>query len=579
MTKQWVLRKPIPEEINKELEQYPELVRHLLFYRGIKTKEESEKFLNPDYERDLHDPFAILNIDKAADRILRAIKNNEKIVIFGDYDADGVCASAIFHDFFKKIGFENFHIHIPDRHLDGYGLTSGAVREFTEQRAGLIITVDCGITDYNEIEEINKAGIDVIVIDHHLASEKLPNAFAIIDSKQEKDNYPFKYLCGAGVVFKTIQALVERGGFNIVPGWEKWLLDLVAIATIADMVPLVDENRVLARYGLKVLEKTNRIGLLNLFRRLDISQKNITEDDIAFMIAPRINIASRMDHANTSFELLTTQSSGEANWIAGRLEVLNNDRRSIVDEIINEIGKRTSQEKKMPDLIIEGNLNWNTGVLGLTANRLVDNYRRPVFLWGKGGAKQIKGSCRSDGGVNIVELMKELPRGILIESGGHAMSGGFSLEEDKIEELKKQLLKAYKKIAKQKTENGILHIDKEIKLEDINWEGYGLIEKFKPFGMDNAKPVFLLADLEIINVRKFGNGELHLQLDFKKSGGEKVSAIGFFFNGSANGGGSAHNFQTGQKIDLVASLEKSTYRNSLELRLRIIDIKLKNEIK
>lgn len=570
MAKQWVLREPIPEEISKELSEYPELVRHLLFYRGIKTRKEAEKFLNPDYERDLRDPFDILNMDKGAERILKAIKNNEKIVIFGDYDADGVCASAIFHDFLKKICFDNFHIHIPDRHLDGYGLTSEAVKEFTEQKAGLIITVDCGITDFNETEEINKAGIDIIIIDHHLASEKLPNAFAIIDSKQEKDNYPFKYLCGAGVVFKTIKALIAKGGFNIVPGWEKWLLDLAAIATIADMVPLVDENRVLAHYGLKVLKKTSRIGLLNLFRRLDISQKNITEDDIAFMIAPRINIASRMDHANTSFELLTTQSSGEANWIAGRLEVLNNGRRSIVDEIINEVEKRISREKKLPDLIAEGDLNWNTGVLGLTANRLVDNYRRSVFLWGKGEAKQIKGSCRSDGAVNIVELMKELPKGILIESGGHAMAGGFSLEEDKIEKFKKELLKAYKKMAKQKTENGILRIDKEIKPDDINWDGYGLIEKFKPFGIDNAKPIFLLSDLEIINIRKFGNGGLHLQLDFENSKGERISAIGFFIAQQEK-----FNLSSGQRVDMAASMEKSTYRNSLELRLRIIDIKVK----
>ncbi len=585
MVKQWILREPIPEEINKELEQYPELVRHLLFYRGVKTKEGAEKFLNPDYEKDLYDSFAILNMDKAVERILQAVKNNEKIVIFGDYDADGVCSCAIFHDFFKKIGFDNFHIHIPDRHLDGYGLTSGAVKEFAEQKAGLIITVDCGITDYNEVEEINKAGIDIIIIDHHLAPEKLPNAFAIIDSKQEKDSYPFKYLCGAGVVFKTIQALIAKGNesasWRIVPGWEKWLLDLAAIATIADMVPLVDENRALAHYGLKVLEKTNRIGFLNLFHRLDISQKNITEDDIAFMIAPRINIASRMDHANTSFELLTTQSSSEANWIAGRLEVLNNDRRFIVDEIINEIDKRISQEKKLPDLIIEGDLSWNTGVLGLTANRLVDNYGRPVFLWSKGGLpagrqgqKQIKGSCRSDGSINIVELMKELPEGILIESGGHAMAGGFSLEEDKIEKFKKELLKVYKKTAKQKTENSILYIDKEIKLDDINWEGYGLIEQFKPFGIDNARPVFLLSDLEIINVRKFGNGGLHLQLDFENSppvgGREKISAIGFFIAQQEK-----FNFSSGQRVDLAASMEKSTYRSTLELRLRIIDVKIR----
>ena len=557
--KQWVIR----EKVSENLEE------HLLFYRGIKTKEEAEKFLNPDYEMDLHDPFEILDMDKAADRILQAVKNNERIIIFGDYDADGVCAAAIFYDFFKKIDFENFHIHIPDRHLDGYGLTSEAIDEFIEQKAGLIITVDCGITDYDEVEKINKAGIDAVIIDHHLVPEKLPNAFAIIDSKQEKDNYPFKYLCGAGTAFKTIQALIIKGNFNIVPGWEKWLLDLVAIATIADMVPLVGENRILACYGLKVLEKTNRIGLLNLFRRLDMSQKNITEDDISFMIAPRINIASRMDHANTSFELLTTSSSEEANWITSRLESLNNDRRGIVDAIIDEVDKRISQEE-LPNIIVEGDLGWNTGVLGLTAHRLIDNYKRPVFLWGKGKAKQIKGSCRSDGSVNMVELMGILPEGILIEMGGHAMAGGFSLAEEKIGEFKKEILKAYEKMPKEKTENGILHIDKELNIDEINWKFYGVVEKFRPFGIDNPKPVFLFSDAEIVNVRKFGNNGLHLQLDFERSKGEKISAIGFFMAQQEN-----FNFIAGQRVDLVASLEKSTYRTLPELRLKIIDVKVK----
>jgi len=557
--KQWVIREKVSENLEK----------HLLFYRGIKTKEEAEKFLNPDYEMDLHDPFEILDMDKAADRILQAVKNNEKIIVFGDYDADGVCAAAIFHDFFKKIDFGNFHIHIPDRHLDGYGLTSEAIDEFIEQKAGLIITVDCGITDYDEVEKINKAGIDAVIIDHHLVPEKLPNAFAIIDSKQEKDNYPFKYLCGAGMAFKTIQALIIKGNFNIVPGWEKWLLDLVAIATIADMVPLVGENRILACYGLKVLEKTNRIGLLNLFRRLDMSQKNITEDDISFMIAPRINIASRMDHANTSFELLTTSSSEEANWITSRLESLNNDRRGIVDAIIDEVDKRISQEE-LPNIIVEGDLGWNTGVLGLTAHRLIDNYKRPVFLWGKGEARQIKGSCRSDGSANMVELMGMLPEGILAEMGGHAMAGGFSLAEEKVREFKKEILKAYEKMPKEKTENGILHIDKELNINDINWEFYEVVEKFRPFGMDNPKPVFLFPDAEIVNVRKFGNGGLHLQLDFENSKGEKISAIGFFMAQQEN-----FNFIAGQRVDLLASLEKSTYRTSPELRLKIIDVKVK----
>ena len=564
--KQWIVRERISEKVNKELEQWPELVRHLLFYRGIEKKEEAEKFLIPDYEKHLYNPLKMLNMDKAVERIIKAIKNNEKIVVFGDYDADGVCSSAIFYEFFKKIDFKNFHFHIPNRHLDGYGLTQEAINEFIEQKFNLIITLDCGITDVKEVEIANKAGIDVIIIDHHLPPEKLPEAFAIVDSKQKKDKYPFKDLCGAGVTFKTIQALIKNGDFGIVPGWEKWLLDLVAIATIADMVPLVDENRTLVFYGLKVLEKTNRIGLLSFFRRFEINPKNIAEDDVGFLIAPRINIASRMDHANTSFNLLITESSGEANWIAGHLEGLNNERRILVDKIMDEINEKIKKEG-IAEVLVEGDISWNPGVLSILANRLVENYNCPVFLWGKGEAREIKGSGRSDGSINLVDLMNFLPKGLLIESGGHAFAAGFSLITGKENKFKEEIIKAHKKAKKSKTENSFLYIDKEINLDEINWEFYKNIEFLKPFGANNSKPVFLFSDIEIFNVKKFGNGGLHLQLDFKNSNDEKIPAIGFFMNGDK--------FMAGQKIDLVASLEKSTYRNSLELRLRIIDIKVK----
>ncbi|MFH1456977.1 MAG: single-stranded-DNA-specific exonuclease RecJ [Patescibacteria group bacterium] len=568
--KQWVVRERIPEKVNKELDQWPELVRHLLFYRGIKTKKDAEKFLNPDYEKHLHDSFKMLNMDKAVERILRAIKNNEKIVVFGDYDADGVCASAIFYEFFKKIDFKNFHFHIPDRHLDGYGLTQEAINEFVEQKFNLIITLDCGITDVKEVEIANKAGIDVIIADHHLPPKKLPSAYAIIDAKQEKDKYLFKDLCGAGVAFKVVQALIKNGnesmGWHIVPGWEKWLLDLVVIATVADMVPLVDENRTLVFYGLKVLEKTNRTGLLAFFRRFEINPKNVNEDDIAFMIAPKINIASRMDHANTSFNLLTTESSGEANWIAGHLEGLNNERRILVDKMIDKIDEKIKKDG-LTEVLVEGDLSWNPGVLSILANRLVENYNRPVFLWGKGEAREIKGSGRSDGSINLVNLMNFLPKGLLIESGGHAFAAGFSLKSGKENEFKDQIIKAYKKAKKTKTENEFLQIDKEINIDEVSWEFYEKIEFLKPFGVENPKPVFKFSDLEIFNVKKFGGGGLHLQLDFKNSNGEKIPAIGFFMNGDK--------FLAGQKIDLVASLEKSTFRNSLELRLRIIDVKIK----
>ncbi len=549
-TKKWILREKVSGDLTEQL----------LHYRNIK--------LAPDYEKDQYDPFGILNMDKAVERILKAMKNNERVVVFSDYDADGVSAAAIFHEFFKKTGFENFHVHIPDRNLEGYGLTVEVVDEFSKMEAGLIITLDCGITDYEEVETANKAGVEVIIIDHHLPPEKLPHAFAILDTKQEGDEYPFKHLCGTGMVFKTIEALIKKMSdgpdAKVGAGWEKWFLDLVAIATIADMVPLVDENRTLALYGLTVLKKTRRTGLLSLCRRINLSPRNISEDDVGFMLAPRINIASRMEHANMSFNLLITQSEEEANWITGRMEVLNNERKAAVENVLRDAAAELEKEKEIPEIIVLGKPEWNQGVLSLAVNRMLEKYSRPVFMWGKGDSKNIKGSCRSDGSINVVELMKALPEGLLIDFGGHKMAGGFSAKEENIKDLKKEVLRAFGGISREKKEEEILQIDVEARLEDINENFYSIIEKFQPFGQENPRPVFLFSDLEIRNVKKFGNGGIHLQLDF-----DGVSAIGFFIANAEK-----YDLKKGQKIDMVASLEKSFFRTTPELRLRIVDVRM-----
>jgi len=560
--KKWVLRERVSENLKDQL----------LFYRGIKTEEDAYKFLNPDYEKDLRDPFELLNMERAVERIIKAVRDNEKMIIFGDYDADGVSASAIFYHFFKKIGFDNFNVYIPDRHQDGYGLTKEAIKEFKKDNVSLIITLDCGITDVEEIELINNLGMEAIIIDHHLPPDlnggKMPPAFAIVDPKQKEDLYPFKDFCGAGLAFKTVQAIINRGlemgHFEVVPGWEKWLLDMVAIATIADMVSLLGENRILTYYGLKVLRKTRRVGLLALFNRLGLNPLTINEDDVSFMIAPRINITSRMSHANASFELLTTESFEEANWIVSRMEMLSVERKNAVEKILEEVDKKLERLDDLPSVIVFGNLNWNTGVLGLAASRLVEKYNRPVFLWGKERAKEIKGSCRSDGVINVVELMSLLPEDIFFDKGGHSFAGGFTLKEDKIDVFEKEIFSAFENIPKFHAENN-LYIDAEVSIKDIDEEFYSAIEKFAPFGSDNPKPIFLFKNLEVFNKRVFGNGGLHLQLDFKKSENEIISAVGFFMK-------DLEKVKIGSKINLVATLEKSFFKTTPELRLKILDI-------
>jgi single-stranded-DNA-specific exonuclease len=567
--KKWVLREKISDDLEKQL----------LFYRGIKTEEEAEKFFNPDYERDLADPFEFSQMQKIVDRIVKAVKSNEKIVIFGDYDADGICACVVFRDFFQKIGFENFEVYIPDRNREGYGLNLKAVDEFIKQKTNLIVTVDCGITDLEEIKKAAKENIDVIIIDHHLSPEKLPSAFAILDPKLEQENYPFRDFCGAGLVFKVVSALVKcelfsakggsASGGKIVPGWEKWLLDIVAVATVADMFSLLDESRVLVHFGLEVLKKTRRPGLLSLFQKLKIDKLNITEDDIGFLIAPCINVASRMDHATISYSLLITGSKEEAEALSQKLIEINNERKKITEELFKKVDAEFSQMADLPEILIFGDESWQIGILPILVNKILDKYNRPVIAWGRGEkSNEIKGSCRSNGRINLVELLSEIGDEVFTEFGGHAVSAGFTAKEDKIQDLNKEVKKAYQKISHYEIEPPVLWLDAELDLENIDWNLFSLLDKFRPFGKDNPKPVFFLRDLEIFNTRTFGNGGIHSEINFRKDNGEIIRAIGFFMAERFD-----FSLDKGAKVDLAASVEKNIFNGYAELRLRIVDIR------
>lgn len=564
IAKKWVLREKISDDIGEQL----------LFYRGIKTKEEAEKFFNPDYERDLGDPFKLLNMKRAVKRVVKAVEKNEKIIVYGDYDADGICASVIFHDFFQKIGFENFQIYIPDRFEEGYGLSDIAADEFVKQKAGLVIAVDCGITDHREIEILNKGGVDVIVVDHHLVSAGLPDAYAVVDPMQEKEKYPFRPFCGAGLAFKFVCALVKNGSFKIPAGWEKWLLDAAAVATIADMVPLVGENRVLVYYGLEVLKKTRRLGLLALFKKLQLDNQNIGEDDIAFSIAPCINTASRMGHGTISYSLLTTESREEAEALSADLIEKNTERKKIIEDIFRKVEAGLDQMEKLPEIIVLGDEMWPVGLLALLANRILEKYDRPVCLWGRGGiTTEAKGSCRSNGSVNLVELLTEIGEKLFTEQGGHAMAAGFTLKEGASENLKGEIEKALQKIPRQKVDEQVIWLDSELELEKIGWSFNEILEKFRPFGKDNPKPNFLLSKIPVWNMKTFGNGGIHLQLDFRKPSGEIVPAIGFF-----SGKWLDFEIDKSSVVDLAASLEKSTFKGYPELRLRIVAIRKSDSI-
>ncbi len=570
MKENYKIKDEIPNKEREKLAQYGELLAKLLYYRGIKDSDEAEKFLNPDYERDTYDPFLILNMERAVDRIIKGIDEEEKIVIYGDYDCDGIPGSVILHDFFKKIGYKNFLNYIPHRNREGYGLNRGAVEQFARDGFTLIITVDCGITDVEEVALANELGVDVIITDHHLPQAILPDAYAVINSKQEGDTYPDNMLCGAGVAFKLVQALLFKGRekWKVPTGWEKWLLDMAGLSTIADMVPLVKENRALAHFGISVLRKSRRPGFQKLLRKMFMDQRHITEDDIAFMIAPRINAASRLDVPFEAFRLLSTNDETIADELSSHLQNINEGRKGMVLSIMKEV-KQTMEKRELREIIVIGNPSWKPGVAGLVATRLVEEYDRPVFVWGSDeNNTHLKGSCRSDGTVNLVELMVSVPSGTFLDVGGHEFSGGFSVSHEAIHFLEDTLVSAYLNLPKKEKESGVIEVDAELTLDDVTKDNYKNIEKLAPFGVGNHKPTFIFRNVIPEEVRAFGKGRNHLEIIFKNTKGVSVSAIGFFSTSDDFG----TPVEVGTSIDMVATFEKSMYRGIEKLRLRIVDI-------
>lgn len=566
MEKKIILGDNLPEKTKEEFKEYPELVSQLLFYRGVESKEEAEKFLNPNYEKDLFNPFLIKGMDLAVQRILKAVKQNEKILIFSDYDADGIPGAVILHDFFKKIDFNNFEVYIPNRLREGYGLKKEAIQSFVDKKIDLMITVDSGISDIEAVQEAKKIGMDVIVTDHHLVGDKLPPADIILNSKQDDDTYPDDMLCGAALIFKLVLALTKKGNFNFSKGWEKWLLDMVALATVADMVPLRKENRVLAHYGLLVLRKSPRIGLQKLLRKAWIKQNQLVEEDISFMIAPRINAASRVSDPRIAFDLLTTNDEIRAGQLADELEALNNKRKTLVATAVRK-AKRKIKERGEKEVIVIGDPDWNVGLSGLIASSLQRDFEKTCFVWGTDDSGKYCGSCRS-GKDNLIALMDLVEEGVFEYFGGHKMAGGFSVSQEKIHFLEEEVIKAFLKTDKKEKEKE-LFVDKKISLDEVHSENYKLLERMAPFGIGNLKPLFLFEDIEIFGERVFGKSENHLEIVFKNSKSQKIKAIQFFSEKIKD---KKSLLKTSERVSFLANMEKDTFNGADDIRLKIVEI-------
>ncbi|MBU6323497.1 MAG: single-stranded-DNA-specific exonuclease RecJ [Patescibacteria group bacterium] len=570
---------PIDEGVRAELAEHDDLIAALLARRGIRTKEAADAFLDPSYDAHLGDPLLMRDMEKGARRIAKAIAEREKIAIWSDYDCDGIPGGVLLHDFLKKAGAD-FTNYIPHRHLEGYGVNVSGIGKLAAQGVSLVITVDVGITDSEAVARANELGMDVIVTDHHLPEpEGLPPAYAVIDPKREDETYPFRDFCGAGLAWKLVTAVLALGRAEGAPwcadipeGWEKWLLDMAGLATIADMVPLTGENRVIAKYGLLVMRKSPRLGLQKLCRGMRVNQSALSEDDVGFMVAPRVNAASRMGEAADAFRLFTTEDEAEADALAKKLEKLNRERRAQAGAITRAAHERLSGRTDLGSVIVLGDPAWKPSLLGLVANGIAEEFGRPTFLWGREGSGVLKGSCRGAGVTHVVELMQEA-KDAFAEFGGHAQSGGFSVKDEEIFSLEERLTDAHARLLAKNAERERedRKADAELALSDATPEFLGKLERLAPFGQMNEKPVFLFREVSVMRVLRFGKGNEHVKIRFAHADSPvMLEGIAFFAKRALGPAGEL--LADGDRVNVLAHIERDQFSRNQSLRLRIVSI-------
>lgn len=572
------LYEPIHETIRKSLQEFDDLTAGLLARRGFHTAEDANAFLNPSYDEQIGDPLKILNMEKAARRIAKAVDSGERICIWSDYDCDGIPGGVLFHDFLERF-YKNFTNYLPHRHNEGFGLNIAGIDSLKADGVSLLVTIDCGIADVEQVAYAQSLGIDVIITDHHLPGE-LPPAYAIVDPKQNGETNEFKEYCGAGLAWKLVCATLAVGfkDRDTIPlGWEKWLLDMAGLATIADMVPLVGENRVIAKYGLLVMRKSRRLGFQKLCKVARVDQSKITEDDIGFMIAPRINAASRMGDPMDAFKLLTTKDEVEAETLAKELEKTNRSRKASGAAITRAIHEKLESKLlhgELPEVIAMGDPDWRPGLLGLVANSLAEQYQRPVFLWGREGTGTPKGSCRAGRkDVDVVELM-HATKEVFIEGGGHAASGGFSVYEDKVFFLEESLNEAYASLPQKESETMTACADAEFSQDSSASRLLVAVERLAPFGMGNPKPLFVARNVFLKEVSWFGKSGEHLRVKFSLTEhafkSDMQEAISFFAKREL--GAACERLDVGERVSILVHIERDQFMRRPSVRMRIVGV-------
>lgn len=559
MNKKWEVNEADDILISKISDEFnvSRLVANIIVNKGLKDSHEIEVFLHPR-RSDFHDPFLMPDMEIATNRIIKAIKDNEKVAIYGDYDVDGITSSTVLKRFLKDRGLET-DVYIPNRLNEGYGLNEEAIKEISEKKYTLIVTVDCGITGNKEIELANSLGIETVVTDHHEPTEELPKALAVVDCKRKDNKYPFNGLAGVGVAFKLIQAISIKLGIKE----EEYLkyLDLVCVGTISDIVPLVDENRTISKLGLRLVKQTKNIGLKVLLD--SIGYQKIDSNTISFGVAPRINACGRMGHEKEALDLFLTNNIEEAQKITQNLNKYNLERQEIEKRIFNEVQEmmQDPEEQKLPCIVL-GKENWHHGVIGIVSSKITDIYFKPSILLCIED-NLAKGSGRSVPGFDLHEALEKC--GTYIKQfGGHSMAVGVTIEKANFSKFKDEL-EEYGTKMNVNSIVPIIKIDEKIQLQDISIKDIKDLELLEPFGEGNKMPLFQVSNVKIASIRALSEGK-HLKMTLKDDN-KFIDTIGF------NMGNLSSEYPIGTKIDVVGNLEINNYKGMENIQINLKDIR------
>ncbi len=499
-----------------------EILKKLLISRGFNSSTDRDKFVNPNYS-DLYGTEELPDINVAVNRIILAKKNSEKVCIYGDYDVDGLTATTLLLDAFSDFGIETIS-YIPDRFSEGYGLSAKSMEFLASEGTTLIITVDCGSKSHKEIKKAYSLNMDVIVTDHHSVGDTLPECVAVINPKRNDSKYPFKQLAGVGVAFKLVQALQTKLS-GVKPGQEKWLLDLVALGTTCDVVPLTDENRILVKWGLEVARKSRRPAYGALSSVSGSEKSTLDTETFGFRFGPRLNAAGRLETAQKSLDLLRATNTTESMSLATQLDTLNTQRRSEQDRVFEQV-ILAAQNYEEDDVLVLIGEDWSQGIVGIVASKTLTRFKKPSFILQDLG-KESKGSARSFGGFHLDHALNKLSA-LTLKGGGHAMAAGVTLKTENVNAFREQINKYYKSL-NLKDQAKFLEVKTEIQLTDLSLIDENLVttlDKMAPFGLDNEKPVFE-SKLTVVEARAVGADGTHLKAVLQDKSGVEIDAIGF----------------------------------------------------